>query len=43
MRIEKMRASMKQAGVYSEEDIEEICRLETEYTAECEKIADKCA
>ena len=42
-KIEEMRSSMMEAGVYSIEDIEEICRLESEYAQECEEIADQCA
>lgn len=42
-KIEKMKASMLEAGVYSSEDIEEICRLESEYEEECERIAEECA
>lgn len=42
-RIEEMRKSMMEAGVYSIEDIEEICRLEYEYAQECGEIADQCA
>ena len=38
-----MKNSMMEAGVYSIEDIEKICRLESEYAQECEKIADQCA
>lgn len=41
--IEEMKNSMMEAGVYSIEDIEEICRFETEYAQECEEIADQCA
>lgn len=41
--IGEMRNSMMEAGIYSIEDIEEICRLETEYARECEEIADQCA
>lgn len=43
MKNGKMRSSMMEAGVYSIEDIEEICRLESEYAQECEEIADQCA
>lgn len=42
-KIEEMRRHMMEAGFYSIEDIEEICRLESEYAQECEKIADQCA
>lgn len=42
-RIEEIRKSMIEAGFYSLWDIGEICRLEAEYDAECEKIADQCA
>lgn len=40
--IDLMKNSMIEAGVYSVEDIEEICRLETEYAQECVEIADQC-
>ena len=40
--IEEMRRSMEEAGFYTAEDIEEICRLETEYAKECEDIAEQC-
>jgi hypothetical protein len=40
--IINMRQSMEQAGIYSEDDINEICRLEEEYTDECERIAEEC-
>lgn len=39
--IEKMREDMEQAGIYSKEDIEAICNLETQYIEECEKIAEE--
>lgn len=42
-KIEEMKKSMMEAGVYSIEDIEEICRLESEYLQECEECADQCA
>lgn len=38
-KVEKMKACMMGAGVYSAEDVEEVCRLETEYARECEQIA----
>lgn len=41
-KIEEMRQSMLVAGVYSKADIEEICRLEGEYLAECEEISAQC-
>ncbi|MBQ3584513.1 MAG: hypothetical protein IJA27_07345 [Lachnospiraceae bacterium] len=40
--INKMRDDMLSAGIYSKEDIEEICRLESEYLDECESIAEEC-
>ena len=40
--IEGMRRSMAEAGVYSKEDINEICRLESEYEKECSEIALQC-
>lgn len=40
--ISIMRSNMLQAGVYSIEDIDEICRLESEYLEECKNIADEC-
>lgn len=43
MKIEEMKKNMIDAGVYTIEDIEEICRLETEYAQECEEIAEQCA
>lgn len=42
-RIEELKKSMMEAGVYSIEDIEQICRLEAECAQECEEIADQCA
>lgn len=42
MTIEKMRKSMIDAGVYSIEDIEEICKLEADFLEECEEIALEC-
>lgn len=42
MSIEKMRKSMQKSGVYSEADINEICKLEEAYLAECEAIAEEC-
>lgn len=42
-RIEKMKNDMMEAGIYSIEDIEEICRLESEYAQKCEEIADQCS
>lgn len=42
LKIQDMRKSMLQVGFYTVEDIEEICRLETEYLEECEKIAEQC-
>jgi len=41
-KIEEMKKSMIDAGIYSVEDIEEICRLEIEYAQECEEIANQC-
>ena len=40
--IEGMRRSMTEAGVYSKEDINEICSLESEYEKECSEIALQC-
>ena len=40
--IESMRRSMTEAGVYSKEDIDEICSLESEYEKECSEIARQC-
>ncbi len=42
-RAERTKSDMVAAGVYSVEDIEEICRLESEYEEECEEIAIQCA
>lgn len=42
MKIKEMKESMIEAGVYSIQDIEEICRLESEYMEECEKIKSQC-
>lgn len=41
-RIEEMRQSMLDAGVYIKADVEEICRLESEYLSECEEISAQC-
>ena len=41
-KIEDMRRSMTEAGVYSKADIDEICRLESEYEKECSEIALQC-
>lgn len=41
-KIEEMKKTMKEAGIYSAEDIERICKLETEYAEECQKIAEQC-
>ena len=41
-RIEELRNSMLAAGVYSTADIEEICKLEEDFAAECEEIAEQC-
>ena len=41
-KIEDMRRSMTEAGVYSKADIDEICRLESEYEKECSEIALRC-
>ena len=41
-KIEEMKKSMIDTGIYSVEDIEEICRLEIEYAQECEEIANQC-
>lgn len=41
-KIEDMRRSMTEAGVYSKADIDEICRLESEYEKECSEIAHQC-
>lgn len=41
--IKSTKTSMMEAGVYSIEDIEEICRLESEYAQDCEEIAGQCA
>lgn len=38
-KIEEMRHNMTAAGVYSKEDIEKICKLESQYLEECEDIA----
>lgn len=40
--IENMRRTMTEAGVYSKEDIDEICSLESEYEKECSEIARQC-
>lgn len=40
--IEEMRNRMTEKGFYAPEDIEAICRLETEYSVECERIAQEC-
>lgn len=37
-KIEDMRRSMTEAGVYSKADIDEICRLESEYEKECSEM-----
>ena len=41
-KIEEMRKSMIEAGVYSRKDIGEICRLEQSFLEECEEIAFQC-
>lgn len=41
-KIEDMRRSMTESGVYSKADIDEICRLESEYEKECSEIAHQC-
>ena len=41
-RIDDMRRSMTEAGVYSKADIDEICSLESEYEKECSEIALQC-
>ena len=41
-KIEDMRRSMTEAGVYSKADIDEICRLESEYEKEWSEIAHQC-
>lgn len=41
-KIDEMRESMLKAGVYSTEDIEEICRLEEEYSELCDEISEEC-
>lgn len=35
-KIEEMRRNMTEAGAYSKEDIEKICKLESQYIKECE-------
>lgn len=42
MNIEKLRKSLTDAGVYSLDDINEICRLEKEYQEECDAISEEC-
>ncbi len=42
MNIEKLRKSLTDAGVYSLDDINEICRLEKEYQEECDVISEEC-
>ena len=42
MKIEEIRMSMIKAGVYSREDIEEICDIEQGFLEECEEIARQC-
>lgn len=42
MNIEELRRNMTAAGVYSKADIEKICKLEEQYLAECEAIAEEC-
>ena len=42
IKIEEMRQSMLDAGVYTKADIDEICRLESEYLAECKEISEQC-
>lgn len=41
-KIKKLRVSLNEANWYSVADIDRICQLETEYLAECEKIAEQC-
>lgn len=41
-KIEEMRRNMTEAGAYSKEDIEKICKLEAQYLKECEDIAEEC-
>ena len=41
-KVEEMRMNMLKAGVYSLEDIEEICGLEEAYNMECDVISLKC-
>ena len=37
-----MKKNMIDAGVYSIDDINEICRLEADFADACEKIAAEC-
>lgn len=41
-KIEEMRRNMTEAGAYSKEDIEKICKLESQYLKECDDIAEQC-
>lgn len=41
-KIEEMRRNMTEAGAYSKEDIEKICKLEARYLKECDDIAEQC-
>lgn len=41
-KIEEMRRNMTEAGAYSKEDIEKICKLESWYLKECDDIAEQC-
>ena len=42
MKIEDMKEEMINAGVYSKEDIDEICNLEQAYLDECAEIEEDC-
>lgn len=41
-KIDELRNSMLASGVYSIDDIEEICKLEEDFIDECEEISEQC-
>lgn len=41
-RIAEMRKSMEERGIYSQDDINSICNLYSEYYRECDEIANDC-
>lgn len=40
IRVENMRKGMIRKGILCNADIEEICKLESEYENECDKLAE---